>query len=549
MKKVVKIAEMAEFSPDWLKDAFVHVAKDSGIKTDDLEMHRSTYSEKSKVNQIDSSKRQSLKYVSARTMDRDNEIVVPKGLNLNEFRKYMHVLVNHNYSLLPIGSDEMIEADDFGIKALTNHANTGEGTLANVVWHLVEQGHMKASSIGIVPTTFTKPGHRDWDTVANKLQSSWKEFSKDVAAKSRSRIITGGVLLEHSFVSVPCNIDAEMLHVVKGFSLADKVIKQLGWEPEVINKKEEEKKVEEKHIDKFDLTSEKKEETHLKSITVLSRNGHPVIIKEFGMGMENGKDEDGGYGSDSKEKPVAEMCQCPVCDMKRKVVAGTDCSAEGCKGKMKPVKKEEKALEDVTEESSLVPALTGVLTNTFAFYAQAHTAHWNVVGPDFTEWHSLFGEIYDDAWNAIDPMAENIRKLGESVPANLVQMSASTETPDPATDPRALAVDLLVVNEKLIDEIKAAFDVATADREQGIANFLADRQDAHAKWGWQLRASLGLKKDSSKKEEKSVTPVIKVVEPAPSVKVLYVPPTAEQLAKGISEAVEKALSRKTGKLM
>jgi hypothetical protein len=56
-----------------------------------------------------------------------------------------------------------------------------------------------------------------------------------------------------------------------------------------------------------------------------------------------------------------------------------------------------------------------------------------------------------------------------------------------------LAVDLLSANDRLIDEIKEAFDTATADGEQGVANFLADRQDAHSKWAWQLRSSLGIK--------------------------------------------------------
>lgn len=240
MKNVIKIGEMAEHCPTWLKDAFVHVAKDAGLKTDSLELHRHTHSEKSATGDVVGGPklkaRQSLKYVSARTQDRDDEIVIPSQINLKEFRKYAHVLVNHNYRLLPVGSDEMIEADDYGIKALTNHADTGEGTLANVIWHLVDQGHMKASSIGFVPTSFTKPGARDWDHVANQLQTNWKKFDKGRAEKSISRIITGGVLLEHSFVSVPCNSDAGMIQVMKSMDVADRVCKQLGFDPSVIVK-------------------------------------------------------------------------------------------------------------------------------------------------------------------------------------------------------------------------------------------------------------------------------------------------------------------------
>lgn len=276
MKNVLNIGEMIDHCPAWLKDAMSHVAKEAGLKTDSMELHRHSHSEKSKVNQLDPSKRQSLKYVSARTQDRDDEIVIPQTINLKEFRKYAHVLVNHNYSLLPIGSDESIEADDFGIRALTNHADTGEGTLANVIWHLVSQGHMKASSIGFVPTSFTKPGARDWDHVANQLQSNWKEFDKAKAEKSISRIITGGVLLEHSFVSVPCNTDAEMVQVVKGMGVDGKIVKQLGLD---------------------------------------------VVVKKA-------------------EEAPAEDCICGECGLERKCPPGIVCTKEGCTGKMKPKSKE-----------------------------------------------------------------------------------------------------------------------------------------------------------------------------------------------------------------
>ena len=233
MKNVLKIEEMMSYLPAEMRDAISNTSRSCGVKVDSLELHRHSHSEKSKTNQLEPEKRQSLSYVSVRTQDRDDEIVIPEALDLKSFLSYRHVLVNHNYSLLPIGSDEYIEADSWGLKALTNHADTGQGTLANVIWALVSQGHMNAKSIGFVPTSFTKPGARDWDHVTNQLQDKWSEFDKARAEKSISRIITGGVLLEHSFVSVPANSDSVVIGVVKAMNLNDKVIKQLGWEVKV----------------------------------------------------------------------------------------------------------------------------------------------------------------------------------------------------------------------------------------------------------------------------------------------------------------------------
>lgn len=135
----------------------------------------------------------------------------------------------------------------------------------------------------------------------------------------------------------------------------------------------------------------------------------------------------------------------------------------------------------------LADALAYLLNDVFAFYARAHESHWNVSGPDFAEYHALFGEIYEDAHGSIDGIAENIRKVGSLAPCLHVM-------PDESRDSNAqvLAAALLAENDELLVQIRAAFDIATAAGQQGIANFLAERQDAHAKWGWQLRSSLGV---------------------------------------------------------
>lgn len=136
-------------------------------------------------------------------------------------------------------------------------------------------------------------------------------------------------------------------------------------------------------------------------------------------------------------------------------------------------------------------ALAALLEQVLAVYARAHEAHWNVTSTagdpaGFQAFHDLFGEIYDDAHGSLDPIAENIRKLGSLAPALALPAG------EIQTDPRALAAELLALNDAAADACRAAFDVATAAGQQGIANFLADRQDMHQKWSWQLRSSLGI---------------------------------------------------------
>ena len=155
---------------------------------------------------------------------------------------------------------------------------------------------------------------------------------------------------------------------------------------------------------------------------------------------------------------------------------------------------EEGDMADMNEVPDLNEELTELLADVVSFYFRAHGAHWNVKGADFSEYHKLFLKIYEDVYESIDPIAENLRKLGSLAPFTLVSFLALRSIEDaPATlqDPMALANDLLAANDIVLDELSDAFDCASAYNQQGVANFLAGRIDQHQFWKWQLTASLG----------------------------------------------------------
>ena len=154
----------------------------------------------------------------------------------------------------------------------------------------------------------------------------------------------------------------------------------------------------------------------------------------------------------------------------------------------------ESNMADMNQVPDLNEELTELLADVFSFYLRAHGAHWNVKGSDFSEYHKLFNEIYEDVYGSVDPIAENLRKLGSLAPSTLPSLIALRSIEDAPTilqDPLALATDLIAANDIVIDQISDSFDCATACGQQGIANFLADRLDKHQFWKWQLTASLG----------------------------------------------------------
>ena len=156
---------------------------------------------------------------------------------------------------------------------------------------------------------------------------------------------------------------------------------------------------------------------------------------------------------------------------------------------------EEDEMAEMNQVPDLQEELTELLADVFSFYLRAHGAHWNVVGTDFAEYHELFAKIYEDTYSSVDPIAENLRKLGSKAPFTLPQFIALRTLDDSniaSSDARVLATDLLNANDVLILGISDAFNCATWSGQQGIANFLAERLDAHQMWKWQLSASLGI---------------------------------------------------------
>lgn len=127
----------------------------------------------------------------------------------------------------------------------------------------------------------------------------------------------------------------------------------------------------------------------------------------------------------------------------------------------------------------------------FSFFLKASNFHWNVTGPDFLQYHDLFGKIYEEVYGIIDDFAEKLRSLGTYVPASYSRYNMLSQVED-ETDilpKEAMVSELLLDNEKMITIFKHVYKVAEAAGEVGFSNFIAERIDAHAKHGWQLRAS------------------------------------------------------------
>jgi starvation-inducible DNA-binding protein len=136
--------------------------------------------------------------------------------------------------------------------------------------------------------------------------------------------------------------------------------------------------------------------------------------------------------------------------------------------------------------------LKQLLATQYAFVVKAQFFHWNVEGPDFSQYHKFFGKVYEEVYEALDPTAEYIRILEEYTPGSFERFQELSLISGQTKVPRArlMITELLADNQTLIDLLNQCFDAADAEDQQGIADFVAGRIDAQGKHGWMLKSFL-----------------------------------------------------------
>jgi starvation-inducible DNA-binding protein len=124
----------------------------------------------------------------------------------------------------------------------------------------------------------------------------------------------------------------------------------------------------------------------------------------------------------------------------------------------------------------LLAALRITLANSFELYFKAHGHHWNVEGMEFSQLHEFFGELYQEVFNSIDPLAEEIRKLDATVPYGVVAFSKFKTVEDSeiyGKNVRGMLEDLQTTNQSVLESLNTSFKLAEEQNLQGLMDFLA----------------------------------------------------------------------------
>jgi starvation-inducible DNA-binding protein len=140
----------------------------------------------------------------------------------------------------------------------------------------------------------------------------------------------------------------------------------------------------------------------------------------------------------------------------------------------------------------LVQSLKVVLANHYAFYLKAHYYHWNVTGSNFPQYHEFLKDIYEEVFDDVDTIAEQIRTLDAYAPGSFNRFIQLSQIQGDESVPPAeiMLQNLLDDIPTMLTSIQRTYELAEQERCHNISNFMAERQDAFNKHAWMLKATL-----------------------------------------------------------
>jgi len=143
----------------------------------------------------------------------------------------------------------------------------------------------------------------------------------------------------------------------------------------------------------------------------------------------------------------------------------------------------------------LFKLLSDTHSSLFVLFHKTWIYHWNVTGPNFKEYHDLFGIHYEEMFEEIDRLAEHMRYL-EVRPVSTLSRIIEVSSVDQASNSsqeinsRIMVEQLMSDHKKIIEMLGEVSSEAERQNSKGTVNLVDDLNEAHGKRVWMLRSFL-----------------------------------------------------------
>ena len=137
--------------------------------------------------------------------------------------------------------------------------------------------------------------------------------------------------------------------------------------------------------------------------------------------------------------------------------------------------------------------LANLIADNFITYFKTHVYHFNVVGPDFPQYHGqLFAEVYDYLYENHDDLNEQLRQLGYLVPNDLKAYTAATVIPTTAGE--KAAIDMMRSIAKDLNTLQMSaqklYEEAGLEGHGALETYIGDYMTGVSKLKWKVESSL-----------------------------------------------------------
>ena len=131
-------------------------------------------------------------------------------------------------------------------------------------------------------------------------------------------------------------------------------------------------------------------------------------------------------------------------------------------------------------------------TSLFCLFQKTWVYHWNVVGSDFYQLHTVFGEQYNTMFEEIDKLTEHMRYLRMKAIGPISRVVETSELPEATNAPtsESMISQLLADNKKLNEMLTKTSESADGQKLYATSNLVQEIIESHGKFVWMLRSFL-----------------------------------------------------------
>jgi starvation-inducible DNA-binding protein len=147
----------------------------------------------------------------------------------------------------------------------------------------------------------------------------------------------------------------------------------------------------------------------------------------------------------------------------------------------------------LTKSTPVVELLNKQVANWSVLYTKLHNYHWNVKGESFFDLHIKFEELYNEAGEHLDVIAERILALRGKPLATLKEHLATASIKEAKGNESATQMVTQLVEDfrMLADELTQSIEDAEKNEDQPSADMMIQVRTSLEKHAWMFEAYLG----------------------------------------------------------